>query len=485
MQVEHKRKVARNTALFFGSRVIDIIGVVIVNVVIARYLGVVNFGEYSFMVAFVVSIMTISYFGLDRIVVRDITHNLNRAAEYVGSVILVRWMLSIFATGLVFVILPFMDVAPDLRMALVAIVASEFIGASASIVLAVFRGYERMEYEVYVTIFSRLVTLVFVVTAVLLDLGILGICLAMLAASIPRVGLSLWLLRRKFVVPVFNFDWSWIKKIAVDAVVLGGSVLLSSCFFRLAQMTIKFINGPEQVAYFQVAHAIFLQVTMIGLSVGTAILPLISRLATDSVKDRAEVARLYGHIAKMLVGIALAVAAALICFSKEIIGLLFGAEFMLGLHTMNVLFIAIVPFFLHSINTFIFIGYNKQRYLIVIWATTLTVSFVLYLQVIPLYGSLGAAAAYVVSILILVSLQIYFMTKKIHSGLHFPIPLLLINTLLVFGCALVSMQDPRFLTRLAVFIVVVLFAALQLKEYMKKGGRAFMRPKKGRRGQPA
>lgn len=154
MKNNQLNKVVRNSSFLFASRLIDMVAAVLMNVIMARALGVASFGQYSFISAYVVSIAMISHFGLDNLATCDIARHPDRASRYLGAVIAARWIMSVLATLLIFAGLPFIDLKHQFLPALSLLTASELIGGFVAIQLAVFRAKEQMQYEIYITFFG-------------------------------------------------------------------------------------------------------------------------------------------------------------------------------------------------------------------------------------------------------------------------------------------------------------------------------------------
>src|SRR3990167_5432397 len=83
-------RVVKNSFFILAARGIQILSSFFILVAVAKYLTVQGYGDYSFVTALVSSVMALTYFGIQRIIIREISRDRTKARQYLGSAILMR-----------------------------------------------------------------------------------------------------------------------------------------------------------------------------------------------------------------------------------------------------------------------------------------------------------------------------------------------------------------------------------------------------------
>jgi O-antigen/teichoic acid export membrane protein len=464
MKSDSLKKVPLNSALLFTSRVIDMAAVVLINVIIARSLGAASFGQYSFISAYVVSITMISYFGLDNLTMRNIAKHPDKAPQYLGAVIVARWILSGLAALLILASFPFVGLEQKFLPALSLLTASEIIGAFVTVQTAVFKAKEQMKYEVYITILWRLVSLVLISLGAYRGFGITGLCTVLLAANLARALFAVWITKTRFFKPDFSKVNLLLKEIFKDAVVLGVAMLITNWLFRSAQIAIKFLLGPEPVAYFQVSYAIILQVSTVALSIMLALFPVISQQARPDPKSMRRVADIYDGASNLLICLGLIFSVGLLLLSRPIILTLFGSEYIQAVEIFRVLLIALIPIFIYSLHALLFVAYNKQYYIIISRGISFILVCCLYLLFIPRFGVVGAAYAYVIISALIGLLEALLLRYRVLRSVTPPLAMYFLNISLATSLSAILIFEYSLLLRVILVCLILGTVSLQLKK---------------------
>ncbi|OVE74292.1 hypothetical protein BVX94_00830 [bacterium B17] len=92
-------KIFFNSSLLLLARALQMIAsFIVMMVLLPRYLTLVDFGRYSAIVVSVGAVMTISFFGIGKLLIRDIARNKENAADLTGMALTVRTLLLILAS---------------------------------------------------------------------------------------------------------------------------------------------------------------------------------------------------------------------------------------------------------------------------------------------------------------------------------------------------------------------------------------------------
>ena len=194
------RGFARNTSYLLASQALGAIATLAFVPLLARYLGLANYGRYAYVYAFVGLFELLSVFGLHQIFTREVARERHRASSYLGNLLRLKAVLSMGTFGLI-CLASWIWVEPNLRV-FVMICASEVLLRKFFMInLALSRAFERMEYEFWVTVFERSTALVGVLAVIKFDWGLRGVFLAFLSAAVVHAIVGTLLVWRRLAHP--------------------------------------------------------------------------------------------------------------------------------------------------------------------------------------------------------------------------------------------------------------------------------------------
>ena len=171
----HASSILKNTTVLMGSNLLSkALGAVII-ILLARHLDAAGFGEYSFAFAFVAVFIVISDFGLDALVIRDVSRKRELAGTYLEHIGILRLALS---AVMIIVSLAAGFLIGVEQESLVIILFAGIIYAfdkMSGLNYALFRAFEKMEYEAISQITWRVIQLSILLAAMQMGFSLLEI----------------------------------------------------------------------------------------------------------------------------------------------------------------------------------------------------------------------------------------------------------------------------------------------------------------------
>jgi len=147
--------------------------------VLSRYLGVEGFGQYNYIFAFFYLFITINDFGVNTIVVREVSKQRERAGEIVGAMLSFKVLLAIISVLAAWSTVWLMNFPDDLRNALY--VFALFLPLIAlELPAVIFQVILKAEYPAIIGIFNRCAGFLLLMGAVWMGYGLRAIVLALL-----------------------------------------------------------------------------------------------------------------------------------------------------------------------------------------------------------------------------------------------------------------------------------------------------------------
>jgi O-antigen/teichoic acid export membrane protein len=141
------QRIAKNTAALFAAQfVVAILGLVL-SIFIARNLGDVIFGKYSFALAFVAIFAVFSDLGYNTLLIREVARDKSQASKYLNNVISMRALLSLVLFALIAVTINLMGYPADTKNVVYLFGIYTLLVSFSAVFKVTFRAFERMEYE--------------------------------------------------------------------------------------------------------------------------------------------------------------------------------------------------------------------------------------------------------------------------------------------------------------------------------------------------
>jgi len=194
--------------------------------VIAHKVSVVEFGKYSFVLAFAMFFQLVADAGLPRMMIREIAKNPEGFAPLVGAAVSLIWVASGAICLLVALIVPFLHFGTDVKIAALVMSFATLATFHAAGYSAVLRAFEDNELNYLGSVLHKILLLGLILLAIRLHMGLVGFVGAHLVAN-----LLLWYFCHIVVSHLYariklRIDVPLWKSLMVAALPMGGGVML-------------------------------------------------------------------------------------------------------------------------------------------------------------------------------------------------------------------------------------------------------------------
>ena len=395
----HKENSVRRNSFWLLFARITAQGLAILFVtLIARSLGVESFGQFTFISTLILIGNTCTNFGSDTYIIREVART-KQVAPLVPHALGLQLFLSILW------ILATLFLAPSPPLLLYSL--SLFPLAIFSVITASLRAFERMDLVWGLSLINGFIQLISATIAS----ELWTLCLYLLIGQLLSTAFSYWIARlslRNFSLFPINNIFPLIKMIYPFALV----TLLLVLSQRLGILTVSALLGNS-------ATGIFSSVTRVvdGLKLGHyailgALLPVISREARESRQSFRK-----GFV--LLVSLCLLMAIGLSLFSKYVIHILYGENYISATNLLSLLGWSLIPYTISSFISYDLIARRQENTLIKATANSLVVYLLLYLWLISSYNLAGAIYAALVGETIQAMIFVLFQRRSVATlSLH-------------------------------------------------------------------
>ncbi len=418
MSTTAMKSIAKGAGIvFIGIMISKFLGY-IYRVIIAR-LGPEAYGEISLGLAVFGILSVISILGLELGTLRyvSIYKNINAKEKIKGTIsfaMKTTLMISLILGAILFIFSDFISqtLFHTTEISLILKIISIALPFEVIRVITVntFKAFSKIEYDVYTRIIAEnvmkiILTLIFIS----IGLGVIGAIIAYTSSIVISTIFSLIILETK----VFPFFRTKIKSICPkkEIFLYSAPLLFNSLTIIIIAwidtLMLGFFRTTSEVGLYNAAIPTAKLIYILPTALVSLYLPTIAQY----LNNRTELKKTFYLTTKWILLINLNFLFLAIIFSKSLLGILFGNEYMIA---SLALIILIIGYFINSMvytSRDILMLMKKSTTILIATLTGGILNIILNYLLIPQYGIIGAAIATSISIITL-SLIIFLKTKK-------------------------------------------------------------------------
>jgi O-antigen/teichoic acid export membrane protein len=329
-------------------------------VLIARYLGTTRFGDYFYIFSFVNIFQFVADLGISSIFIREVSREKNLLGLMLGNLKSIYWVFSFLSMIIIISVVGFTTHDSTVRFAAYpAAIATVALFHSFGYV-TVFRAFEHMEINSAGLILSRLLFLLFVIGAIKLGTGLVGIFVALALSSLALWWIYYVIVSKKYTRPKLSFDlpvWRFMLK---EGVSTGGTIILRRTTWYVDIFMLKGLATSAAVGLFSSTYQIIQMLYLLPWTLAVPFMPVFSRL---NRVDPKQLHNMLISLLKLTWLVTLPLAVWTTFASKQIISSIFGTQFSQAAPGLGII-IWTIPFLFPTSLFFSFLLPWKNRGLI-------------------------------------------------------------------------------------------------------------------------
>jgi len=327
------QKIAKNSIVLIIANVTSLLLFLVLSIFIARKLGALEFGKWSFAHAFAYMFAIITQFGLDMLIIRDVAANKNKLKDYFYNGLVIKTLLAVFSFALIVIIINLLDYPSDTRIVVYIIGAAIIFDSFSRYFCSVFRAFERMEFEAFLFALTALITSVFGLTLLFLGYSIIQIALVVLIAHIVNFLLGFYIVKKKFAKTHFQFSYKLSKNIIKKALPFFGIIILGRYLIDINEVMLSLMKGNKAVGFFSVSHKLIIGLGLLLLFM-ESIFPVMAKFYKTS---KQALCLTYKKAFKYLYIVVLPISIGTYMLSDKIILLIYGNQYFNSILTLKIL----------------------------------------------------------------------------------------------------------------------------------------------------
>lgn len=384
---------AKNSGIVFLGRIFNLLIDFIIGIYLVRYLGSSDYGIYSLVFTYIFFFSFVSLSGMNKVLVREITKKGEIAERIIGNALTIRILLPIGAVFLSGVILNFLNYSSYTKFLIYIASVTLLISSVQLVYHSIFQTFLKMEYSVFSDVIGKIVYLILAGIVILFGGNIFHIVIGILISNF----ITLYFyaaFSKKFLKTTFKFDPVCVKKIVKPSFSLTMAGFFFVIYQRIDVLMISLMKDVADVGLYSAAFKLTETLNIIPATLMISFFPLMSRQFKNN-KDNFLI--LHEQGIRLMLIIIMPIAILMGLFSKEIVLLLFGNEFLPSSQAIVILLWAEIFIFLNFVYFDTFISMGMQTTVTKVTAMMAIVNILLNLFLIPMYSFVGASWATLMS----------------------------------------------------------------------------------------
>lgn len=407
------RAIVRSTFFISFSGIAAKILAFIIAIYLARYLGVEEFGKYNFIISYFLLFGFIAGFGLDSVVIRDISKNPAEAQRTMGNALVIRIITSFLAIFLANILIYALKTSND-TIFYIRVTSLILLAQGLSYLFeSLFQAKIKMEYAAISIVVPKFMYLIATFYLISRDAELIQILFIYVLSEFMRTLISFFY-SNKVLQYNMQFDQRTFKSLLQKSLpfVVGYGLLVLYNRFDILMLSI--MQGDIAVGYYAAAYRITESVLFVPGALAATLMPIMAK-HFDCNKKKIEY--MYELGTKYILMLILPIITGGLLLGDEIIFYIYGSDFFNSIFVFKVLTLTILFNSLISIQSALLVAANKQQLNNISISLCAIINVLLNLIMIPKYSYVGAGVATLLSVICLYILSSYFILRhiQIHS----------------------------------------------------------------------
>lgn len=411
--------VAKNTLAQIAGKITTILLSIVTTALLARFLGRSGYGEYTFIISFVLLFGNISDWGTNMITVREAAKDKINQPVIFGNSAVFRLILSLFSIILLNMAV---HVNPNWQSLVQPTTIASFVLLGLSLktsALIVFQTLLKFENATVVEILSSAIFLLGVLL-ITNKSGLTGVMFVWVIATFIAAALGIYFAKRLSPISL-KVDWKVIKTIFLEAIPTGALLITFTIYNRIDMVILQSYQGSDAVGVYGLSYKIHDNLVFGAAFLMNSLFPFYAKQFSNG--DKLELKNCYQKTFDVLLTAAIFIIVLTFVFAPLMIQIIGGPEFTQSVGVLRILIFATFISYFNHLTGYSLIAFGKQRTSLVIAIAALFFNIVFNLLFVPKYSYNASAVITIATeglVLLLSSIAIWKSIKVVPSLFLFP-----------------------------------------------------------------
>lgn len=413
------KQLYRNISFTGVSQLIYTVMAFILVPFIARYLKSDGYGLYNLATIIGFFFNLLSDMGVSTLLTVEVSKNKRYVAKLLAEALGLKLLLTLPAIVIILFYLKTSNVSSTGFWAILIFTISSLFASFSSSLYSVFRGYQRMEFETFITILDKFISVSLGIFFLVRGYGIHIFLFSFVIAEMVKFFVCLFVLQ-KYLTPVkIDFHLKRFQVLFAKSIPFGLSIFLSVCYNYTAILMLTSFTSLTEVGLYSAGFKFLSLATIIPTVLATAFLPQLS----ERRHRLNEFGQLFVEGIKYQLFFSIPMIPFVTLYADEFIKIIFGSDFSGSVLLLRVLVWAAFAQMTNIFFVSLYTALGKQKIIVYFQIVGLGMNLLVNYLWIRSHGSLGASIATVLtewSILLMVVGYVILRLLK-DAGLYFSI----------------------------------------------------------------
>lgn len=378
-------------------------------IILARYLGPEEYGQYSFVISLAYIFLVCSELGMNELIVKRVAANHAIGAKLFSNLMVIRGILSIINITIMILFVYVLGYSWNILVCTIIFSFHLFFLAIINEINSFFTAFERMEFVGGMLIINGIIGLGLITLIVVLKGSLLMIITSRVATYIFGSLIGFYLLNKFLFKVEYFLEIAKVKEIIKEAIPFFIINVTQTLYYKIDIILLSKLKGDIFVGWYSiVSNDIFFGFYAIVVSFSVVMFPIYVKNYSESIENIQRSCNFTIRIGLVL-GMALGCGAFIL--APEIITIILGERYGNSVIVMKILSISILFLFLREPLGFALVAAGGVKKIMRINIIILLLNGILNYFFISLWGHVGAAITMTVCGSISF-LWIYFEVKK-------------------------------------------------------------------------
>lgn len=389
------------------SKILSMMISLITTSIIARVFGPEKFGTLNYVLSFVGLFSILASLGVSAVVYKELVENKEKREEVLGSAMALNFFAGIITIGIIYIYLFVTKEDPVIGL-LILLASLSFLTQPFNLLQIDFLKDSEAKYVTITQLITSLITSTAKIIVVLLYTSIWYFIIILVIENLIAGMLYIYqIIRVKKRTLSLKVSLPQIKYLLYTAAPMALTLGFSDIYARIDQVMLRHYLDVSAVGFYSAAARVTELWYFIPNIIITGLFPVLANSASTAENRQKK----FLFLSKALFFTAIVISGGVLLTSEIIIGIIYGKEFLAAAPILSIYIFSLFGTFVSLLILQELFIEKRTWAIILIPAGTALLNIVLNIFLIPLYGTIGAAFATVISYNIIP--LIYYITKKI------------------------------------------------------------------------
>ncbi|MBN1543395.1 flippase [candidate division KSB1 bacterium] len=397
----------RNTGARSVAELTSRAGSAVFWVLVVRYLGQSALGSLAFGLSLFAMTLTLAKLGLGTVLIRSIADRPQVGSRLFGNGLLLGFVASIFAGGLMLIGAQMLAVQAETRIVVSILAAAMPFAAIFYWSQSLIWSAEKQGYIAIARFAENTAKIIFGLAVLLSGKGLIELAWVILISKIISCFVGLFFAWR-IAPPDFHPDKTILRSFVGRIPVFAFISLFYDAFVSMAIVLITHLHGEAEAGLFGAAYKLLDILIFMTHAYSQALFPILAR----TKDNRQLLTTLLKKSIKYLWIFTLAAAAGAAVLAEPLIHLIYGSDLSAAVPVFRVLILSLIPLAMIPVFAYTLVSQKLERFDLLANAIGCGLLMLIGLLFIPRYGAVAAASAQVIAAFGFLVVE-YFAVKRL------------------------------------------------------------------------